>query len=154
MLKKSLPEEWHLDLMQLLALCGLIVSYYLWLFHEGSLVAACSGSGWDDCGKVSGPDAPYSTIGPIPVAYIGLAGYALIYLLIAFRGWHVWLRENLPELLIAFTGIGLLFSVWLTGLELFVIHAFCRYCVVSAIIAVLLFLLAVVFLRAVNAAES
>ena len=35
-----------------------------------------------------------------------------------------------------------MFSAWLTYLELFVIHAICRWCVVSALITVTLFLLA------------
>ena len=44
----------------------------------------------------------------------------------------------------------LLFTVGLTALELFVIHAVCRYCLVSAAIIVVMFLLAVSYLRAVN----
>jgi uncharacterized membrane protein len=36
-------------------------------------------------------------------------------------------------------GVGVLFSAWLTYLELFVIHAICRYCVASAIIVLLMF---------------
>jgi uncharacterized membrane protein len=44
--------------------------------------------------------------------------------------------------LLALTGWGVLFSGWLTYLELFVIHAICRWCVVSAVIALVLFVLA------------
>jgi uncharacterized membrane protein len=42
------------------------------------------------------------------------------------------------------TGWGVLFSAWLTYLELFVIHAICRWCVVSAAMTVSLFVLTVV----------
>ena len=45
-------------------------------------------------------------------------------------------------MLLVLTGWGVLFSAWLTYLELFVIHAICRWCVVSAAIAVVLFGLA------------
>jgi uncharacterized membrane protein len=37
-------------------------------------------------------------------------------------------------LLLALTGWGVLFSAYLTGLELFVIHAICEYCVTSAVV--------------------
>ena len=44
-------------------------------------------------------------------------------------------------------GGGLLFTAYLTWLELFVIHAICRWCVGSAVIITLIFLLAVLDLR-------
>jgi uncharacterized membrane protein len=45
-----------------------------------------------------------------------------------------------PLLLVAGAGIGLAFSAYLTYLEAFVIHAWCRWCIVSATLAVLIFL--------------
>ncbi|MFO7539165.1 MAG: vitamin K epoxide reductase family protein [Chloroflexota bacterium] len=140
--------DWQLRLIQLLAVPGLIVAYYLLLFHEGQLVIVCSG-GWDDCGAVSGPDAPYSSVGPIPVALIGMAGYGLIFMLVWLRDWLPLLDDTLPEIMVSITGLALLFSLWLTGLELFVIHAFCRYCVVSAVIILVMFVLALSYLRGV-----
>jgi uncharacterized membrane protein len=142
-------SDWQLRLIQLLAIPGLIVAYYLLLFHEGQLVIVCTG-GWDDCGAVSGPDAPYSSIGPIPVALIGMTGYGLIFMLVWLRDWLPLLDDYLPEIMVSVTGLALLFSLWLTGLELFVINAFCRYCVVSAIIILVMFALAVSYLRKVT----
>ncbi|MBP8003093.1 MAG: vitamin K epoxide reductase family protein [Chloroflexi bacterium] len=143
----KLRSDWPVKLIQLLAIPGLMVAYYLWLFHDGSLIAGCTGSGWDDCGRVSGPDAPYSAIGPIPVALIGLMGYIGIFLLIWLKESVPWLEDNLPELLVGMTGLGFLFSLGLTGLELLVIHAFCRYCVISAVIMTIMFALALFYLR-------
>jgi uncharacterized membrane protein len=37
------------------------------------------------------------------------------------------------------SGFGVLFSAWLTYLELFVIRAICQWCVVSAVIVVAIF---------------
>jgi uncharacterized membrane protein len=142
-------SDWQLRLIQLLAIPGLIVAYYLLLFHEGQLVIVCTG-GWDDCGAVSGPDAPYSSIGPVPVALIGMIGYGLIFMLVWLREWLPLLDDYLPEIMVSVTGLALLFSLWLTGLELFVIHAFCRYCVVSAVIILIMFILAVSYLRKVT----
>jgi uncharacterized membrane protein len=141
--------DWQLRFIQLLAIPGLVVAYYLLLFHEGQVVIVCSG-GWDDCGAVSGPDAPYSSIGPVPVALIGMTGYALIFMLVWLRDWLPRLDEYLPEIMVSVTGLALLFSLWLTGLELFVIHAFCRFCVVSAVIILIMFALAVSYLRTVT----
>jgi uncharacterized membrane protein len=146
--------DWPVRVIQLLAVPGLLVAYYLWLYHEGSLVAACTGSGWDDCGRVSGPGAPYSSIGPIPIALIGFVGYAAIFGLIWLKDWLPWLEQNLPELLVGMTGLGFLFSLGLTLLELTVIHAICRYCVVSAVIMTVLFVLAVLNLRRRATPES
>lgn len=140
-------SDWPVRFIQLLAVPGLLVAYYLWLYHEGVLLAGCSGSGWDDCGRVSGPGAPYSSIGPIPVAVIGFLGYAFILFAIWLKDWWPWLEENLPELLVGLTGLGFFFSLGLTALELFIIHAICRYCVVSAVIMTLMFSLAVLHLR-------
>ena len=48
------------------------------------------------------------------------------------------------------TGFGLVFSLWLTYLELFVIHAICQWCVISAILATTLFVLSWLDLRDLN----
>ena len=140
------PQDWQIRLIQLLAVVGLFVAYYLLLYHNGTLVAVCGDSGWDDCGQVSGPDAPYSSIGPVPVALIGLIGYGLIFILTWLDGWWSALADYLPELLVGTTGLAFLFSLGLTGLELFVIHAICRYCVVSAVLVTIMFGLAISYL--------
>lgn len=146
----QLPKHWQVYSIQLLAVVGLLIAYYLWLFHEGSLIAACSGIGWDDCGQVSGPNAPYSSIGNVSVALIGLLGYALIFLITWLKSWIPRLTNQLPELLIGVTGIAFLFSIGLTGLELFVIHAFCRYCLMLALITVIIFILSISYLLEAN----
>ncbi len=143
-------EDWQIRIIQLLSVVGLLIAYFLYLFHEGSLVGVCSPSGWDDCGQVSGPDAPYATVGPVPVALIGLVGYAFIYLLTWLRDWLPVVDDHLPELMVGTTALAFLFSMWLTALEIFVIHAICRYCVVSAIFVTIMFVLSISYLREVN----
>jgi uncharacterized membrane protein len=56
--------------------------------------------------------------------------------------------------LLILTGWGVVFSAWLTYLELFVIHAICRWCVVSAVIAVALFGLAIMDWRALRREQA
>jgi uncharacterized membrane protein len=148
------PPDWQVRLVQLLAVPGLLIAFYLLLYHNGDLVNVCRPSGWDDCGKVSGPDAPYSAIGPIPVALIGLLGYALIFLVAWLKDWWLLLADYSPEIMVALTGFAFLFSLGLTGLELFVIGAICRFCVLSALIITIMFALSASYLRAVNRAEE
>jgi uncharacterized membrane protein len=52
------------------------------------------------------------------------------------------------------TGLAFLFSLGLTGLELFVIHAICRYCVVSAVLVTNIFGLAISYLISVQKEEN
>jgi uncharacterized membrane protein len=47
--------------------------------------------------------------------------------------------RGLSLALMLLTAWGLIFSVWLTYLELFVIEAICQWCVVSAVLAGILF---------------
>ena len=148
------PDEWQLKLLQLFSVPGMIIAFYLLLYHSGNLINVCSGSGWDDCGKVSGPEAAYSSIGPIPVALIGLVGYAAIFLLIWLKDWLPFLDDYMPELMVALTGVAFLFSLGLTAIELFVIEAICRYCVVSAVVVAIMFALAISYLRSFNQPET
>ena len=64
-------EDWQLRLIQLLSVPGMLLAFYLYLFHEGVLIVGCRVGTIFDCGIVSGPGAPYASIGPVPVAFIG-----------------------------------------------------------------------------------
>lgn len=146
-----MKQEWQLRLIQLLAVPGMLLAYYLYLFHEGVLIVGCKVGSLFDCGAVSGPGAPYASIGPVPVAFIGLTGYAVIFLLTWLRDWDSPLMDYLPEIMVAVTGFAFLFSLGLTVLEAVVIGAFCQYCVVSAVLVVILFGLSLSYLRSTNA---
>lgn len=148
-----MQQDWQLRLIQILAVPGLLLAHYLLLFHEGVLLLSCSASGWDDCGSVSGPTAQYAAVGPVPVALIGLIGYAAIFLITWLKDWEVLRHRYLPELILGVTGCGFLFTIGLTLLEAFVLHAFCRYCLVSAGLITACFFLAVSYFRSVMKAE-
>lgn len=141
-----MKQDWQVRVIQLLAVAGLLVAFYLLLFHNGVLVAGCTDTGWDDCGSVSGPDAPYASIGPVPVALIGLIGYAVIFLVTWLKDWSP-VRDYLPEILVGLTVFSFAFMLFLTGLELVVIHAFCRYCLVSAGFVTIMLILSISYLR-------
>lgn len=147
---KNWPESWPIRVIQLLAVPGIVIAFFLLLYHEGHLIEVCKAGGWEDCGKVSGPDGAYSSVGPIPVALIGLVGYCVIFLVAWLQDWSSFIDDYLPEIMVSLTGVAFLFSIGLTVLEIFVIHAICRYCVVSAVIITIMFVLAISYLRGVG----
>jgi uncharacterized membrane protein len=74
----------------------------------------------------------WSKIFGIPVSAFGMATYALIMLgsLHAYRSPNYDLRGRI--LVVAMTVIGIVASIYLTVVEIFVLKAFCQYCLSSA----------------------
>jgi hypothetical protein len=62
--------------------------------------------------------------------------------------------RRLSQGLVVMTGVGVLFSLWLSYLELFVIHAICQWCVISAVLVTVLFIISVLDLRDVSALDD
>jgi len=58
------------------------------------------------------------------------------------------------RLLALLAGIGVGFTAYLTYLELFVIHAICRWCVGSAVIIISIFMVALLELRRLSRTRS
>ncbi|MFZ0547263.1 MAG: vitamin K epoxide reductase family protein [Candidatus Promineifilaceae bacterium] len=149
-LTEKWPKDWIVRLIQLLAVPGMLLAFFLLLYHNGRLVDVCTASGWSDCGKVSGPEAQFSAIGSVPVALIGLIGYIVLFLAAWLKDWVAIVDENLPELLLGLTAVAFLFTLGLTGLEIFVIHAVCPYCLISAVIVTIMFVLSIGYMRQVS----
>jgi uncharacterized membrane protein len=126
-------------LTALVALVGLFVATYLAFYKAGIIGTLACGSG--ECETVQ--MSRWATFLGLPVAAWGVAFYAVVFA-VAFAGTLERFAESraLNMTLLALTTWGVLFSAWLTYLELFVIHAICRWCVVSAVLAVILFVLA------------
>ncbi len=139
----NLPKNWQALVIQLLAIPGILLAYYLLLYHNGVLFTTCGVSELFDCGQVSGPGSPYSSIGPIPVALLGLIGYLAIFMAVWLGNWSRTVEEYLPEILIGLVGLAFFFTLGLTLLELLVIHAFCQFCLYSAAIVLVMTILAV-----------
>ena len=113
-----------------LALAGFFVSLYLWLWKLGLVGSLSCGPG-GGCESVQ--TSPYAVILGIPVAFYGVAGY-LVVLIVSLVGLQPrWAQRREPTLaLAALSGVAVLFTAYLTYLEAAVIHAWCRWCLVSA----------------------
>jgi protein-disulfide isomerase/rhodanese-related sulfurtransferase/uncharacterized membrane protein len=131
-------------LLLALPLLGLFDSLYLlWVYTSPSRPIVCLGSGCDAVRASS-----YAHLFGLPLPAFGVASYTLLVLLI--------MAEDLVParlgraLQYAVAGIacgGFLFSIYLTSLAEFVIHALCVWCVVSALAVTGTFILSVFELR-------
>jgi uncharacterized membrane protein len=122
-----------------LSLIGLIVAGYLSLHRMGYIGALqCSIGG---CEVVQ--SSRYAVFLGIPVAYLGLVAYAGL-LVVSLLGVQPGRERDrrISLALLAGSAVGVLFSAYLTYLEAFVIHAWCQWCVISAVIVTCIFVVA------------
>ena len=113
-----------------LALLGLAISIYLTYVHYAGIEPVCSSI--SNCERVQ--TSEYADLAGIPVAVLGIAGYAAI--LLSLR-----MRADVTALL---SYLAVAFSAYLTWAELFKIDAICQWCVASAIITLAIAVLATV----------
>ena len=115
--------------MLLFAFVGLVLSFYAFFHNRGFVsVTLCDLNAKINCDIVN--KGPYSVIAGIPVSLLGIIGY--FFLIVA-----TWLKRKNPEdksltRFLLFSSLGaLLFTLYLSALEAFVIQAWCLICVTS-----------------------
>ncbi len=143
------PEKTFPDwLIPLLCLLGLGVAGYMSFVEFTQAEAVCGPVG--NCNSVQG--SSYATLfGFLPVGILGFLGYLAILLLWLVSRLHLPNYDHLVKMLLwALSLVGILFSIYLTFLEPFVIGATCMWCISSAVIMTALFLLATRELNALN----
>jgi vitamin-K-epoxide reductase (warfarin-sensitive) len=130
-----------MTLVAILAVCGVVVSSVALQHHY-----ATSKTAYCDIGEAFSCDivnrSEYSSILGIPVALIGMLGYAaLAGLATVYRG-----RRETPALLFGGASAGLAFALYLTYIEARVLGVFCILCLSSlALIATTTILAAVIW---------
>jgi len=131
------PKYWPEWTIPLLVLIGLGISFYLTFTETTNTQAVCGPVG--DCNTVQ--QSPYALLfGILPIGIVGIVGYLLILIL-----WVIG-RYSSSKKIQSFTSIsmwglswfGVLFSIYLTFLEPFVIGATCIWCISSAIVMTLI----------------
>jgi uncharacterized membrane protein len=102
------------------AATGLAISGYLTAVHYAGGTPTCAIA--HGCATVQ--QSEYAELAGVPVALLGLLGYAAILLALA---------KDISTItaFLAFTGAG--FSAWLTYVEVARLHAICSWCVASAV---------------------
>lgn len=128
----------------LLALVGFFIALYLWLHALGFGGPLKCGTG--ACETVQ--SSPQAVQLGIPVALYGVVGYLALFIvaLIALRPAAL-AERKWSLLLVGLSTGGVVFTLYLTYLELFVIHAICRWCVTSAVVITATWIVALLSLR-------
>lgn len=108
----------------IVALGGLtLASYLTWAHFDDTALVCLAGGG---CETVQSSE--YAEIAGIPVALLGVGAYASILALVAWDSPITRLAAAAVAL------VGLLFSMYLLALQLFVIEAVCAWCLVNDIV--------------------
>ena len=126
--------------MAVISLAGLFIGIYLTLFHYGIIgTLAC---GVSSCEAVQ--TSRYAVFLGVPVATWG-AGFYVLMLAVTLARVQPRFEDSggLALGTLVLTTWGLIFTAWLSYLEEFVIHAWCQWCIGSAALVLLLFILAV-----------
>jgi uncharacterized membrane protein len=134
-----------------LALAGIFISLYLTLYKLGFIGELSCSIG--SCETVN--TSKWSRFLGLPVAAWGLLFYLDVFLIALIGTFERFENEPIISLvLVAESAIGVLFSAWLTYLELAVIHAICIWCVASAFIVTLILGVSVADLKEMQTADG
>ncbi len=112
-----------------LAVLGAVDSAYLTWVKVAGLTPFCGSS--HACDTVN--TSIYSQIGGIPIAVLGLGAYLVLAALFLLEDRVPVVAEWGPVAVFGMALTGTLYSAYLTYVELYILHAVCPYCVVSAL---------------------
>ncbi len=125
----------------LFSFLGFLDASFLTVEHYRGVIPPCTIT--HGCEQVT--TSPYSQIIGIPVALLGALYYLGIFLSIVL---YLDIKDERILRVVAYGTItGLLFSLWFTFLQAFIIRAWCQYCLGSAVTSTMLFVVGMIYLR-------
>jgi uncharacterized membrane protein/predicted DsbA family dithiol-disulfide isomerase len=135
----------------ILGVIGIFVASALSYMHFRELEIPCGADG--GCNTVA--RHPSSYIGPIPNAFLGLAGYVLLTALAVFRSLKG-LQKSSTFVAAGYfiSAIGMLYSVYLQYVSIFQIRATCKWCISSAITMIATFVVYVMLFNEVGKKDA
>jgi len=116
----------------LLAFLGLVDTLYLGL-KRGQSVPCSITNGCEEVLK-----SEFSTVGGIPISWFGFVFYLSVFSAAAFAVFSE--DDRLLRLVFWPALAGFLISLGLVGIQAFVLHAYCQYCLASAVLTTLIFI--------------
>lgn len=134
-------RPWVSKLQLVFTVAGIAIAGYLTYVKLFAIEPYCAGVG--DCEAVQ--TSVYASLLGVPVAIWGLLTYIVLLGLwfVKRSDWRgLGTLAGMATFLV--TLIGVLFSAYLTYLEIAVIHAICPWCVASAVVMTVLFVLSIV----------
>ena len=123
-----------------LAIIGLLVSIYMTIYKVTSNEAMCIGS--SGCSEVNA--SRYSEINGIPVAVLGVVGYATILALLFLDTRLSFFQENGSLVFFGVSLMGFIFTLYLIYLEIALIKAYCPFCLASQAVMIVIFIISVI----------
>jgi uncharacterized membrane protein len=129
---EKIPAWW----VPVLSVIGIAVSFYLTYIEYTQAPVVCGPVG--DCTSVQ--QSQYAKLfGLVPIGLVGIIGYlGVMVVWIAARKTSGATQKLLDFILWVLAWLGVLFSIYLTFLEPFVIGATCMWCISSAMVMTLL----------------
>ncbi|MBE0697593.1 MAG: vitamin K epoxide reductase family protein [Anaerolineaceae bacterium] len=125
------------------SILGLFVALYLVYIKINPASTFCAGVG--DCEAVN--TSVYSEINGVPIAVLGALAYAFILGVLLLESKLNIIEQWGPLAIFGTALIGVLYSAYLTYIELAVIHKICPYCVASAVVMTIIFVFSIIRLR-------
>jgi uncharacterized membrane protein len=127
------PSEWSLRrAIAFFATLGIGVAAYIAVVEAGGDAPVCLAGG-SGCKTVA--ESSYSHVAGVNIAIFGIVGYALLLASAFFAND----AARFGGFAVALGGFG--YSVFLTYIEIFKIEAICQWCVASAVLMTIIFLL-------------
>ena len=124
-----------------LSLIGLVISVYIFYTKKSDKSLWCPIG--KDCDVVV--KSEYSKIFGIENTFFGILYYGmiLIYALLIIFDRNLFKGIIVYYLVVSISGIAVLYSAYLTGVQAFILKKWCYYCITSAISSALIFLILV-----------
>ena len=119
--------------LALISFLGMVDTLYISIKRGGPPVACHVTQGCNDV-----LTSKYSAVAGIPISWFGLAFYLAVFSCAVFE---LSGAANLVRLIFWPALLGFLISLSLTSLQAFVIHAYCEYCLLSALLVTGIFVL-------------
>lgn len=122
-----------------LTILGLLVASYMTIYKVTNNESMCIGS--SGCSEVNA--SRYSEINGIPVAVLGVLGYAAILALLFLEQRPGILQQNGTMMFFGVSLLGFLFTLYLIYVEVALIKAYCPFCLASQAVMIVVFIISV-----------
>ncbi|PKN98209.1 MAG: vitamin K epoxide reductase [Chloroflexi bacterium HGW-Chloroflexi-4] len=133
------------------SIIGFVDSAYLTIIKLTNSPIYCT-PGLGDCESVQ--NSQWATIWGIPIALLGALAFLVLILCFVFEKRISILRNYIDYMIFGISFFGFIYSLYLTYLELFVIHAICQWCVLSAICMTIVFITTIIRLKELQSRTS
>jgi uncharacterized membrane protein len=131
----------------LLTIIGFIDSSYLtWIKYSQNRALCFVGGG--ACWSVN--NSIYSEWLGIPIAIFGMLGYLAIFILLLLENKVEYITTNGILIIFGLSLVGVVYSCYLTYIEIYILKSICPFCMLSAILMISTFIITIIRLRQIQ----